>query len=72
MGTRGSPSRQRELAAGRLQPPHKCNLGSRKTATTEIIRDRPKLKTPEGEALFDGEIEVDESYFGGNRKGRRG
>jgi len=25
----------------------------------------------EGEALFDGEIEVDESYFGGNRKGRR-
>jgi transposase len=26
----------------------------------------------EGEALFDGEIEVDESYFGGNRKGRRG
>ena len=26
----------------------------------------------EGEALFDGEIEVDESYFGGNRKGGRG
>jgi transposase len=26
----------------------------------------------EGEALFDGKIEVDESYFGGNRKGRRG
>ena len=25
----------------------------------------------QGEALFDGEIEVDESYFGGNRKGRR-
>ncbi len=25
-----------------------------------------------GEALFDGEIEVDESCFGGNRKGRRG
>ena len=23
----------------------------------------------EGEALFDSEIEVDESYFGGNRKG---
>jgi hypothetical protein len=22
-----------------------------------------------GKALFDGEIEVDESYFGGNRKG---
>ena len=26
----------------------------------------------EGEAVFDGEIEVDESYVGGNRKGRRG
>ena len=26
----------------------------------------------EGEALFDGKIEVDESDFGGNRKGRRG
>jgi transposase len=26
----------------------------------------------EGEALFDGEIEVDECYFGGNRKERRG
>ena len=25
-----------------------------------------------GKALFDGEIKVDESYFGGNRKGRRG
>ena len=25
-----------------------------------------------GKLLFDGEIEVDESYFGGNRKGRRG
>ena len=26
----------------------------------------------EGEALFDGEIEVDESHFGVNSKGRRG
>jgi transposase len=26
----------------------------------------------EGEALFDGEIEIDGSYVGGNRKGRRG
>ena len=26
----------------------------------------------EGEALFDGEIEFDKSYFGGNRKGHRG
>ena len=26
----------------------------------------------EGKAVFDGEIEVDESYFGGKRKGKRG
>ena len=26
----------------------------------------------ESEAMFDGEIEVDESYFGGRRKGKRG
>ena len=26
----------------------------------------------ESEAMFGGEIEVDESYFGGNRKGKRG
>ena len=26
----------------------------------------------EGESLFGGEIEVDESYFGGKRKGKRG
>jgi transposase len=26
----------------------------------------------ENEAMFSGEIEVDESYFGGNRKGKRG
>ena len=26
----------------------------------------------ESEAMFGGEIEVDESYFGGRRKGRRG
>ena len=26
----------------------------------------------ENEAMFDGEIEVDESYFGGHRKGKRG
>ena len=25
-----------------------------------------------GEAMFGGEIEVDESYFGGKRKGKRG
>ena len=26
----------------------------------------------EGEEIFAGEIEVDESYFGGSRKGNRG
>ena len=26
----------------------------------------------ESEAMFGGEIEVDESYFGGRRKGQRG
>ena len=26
----------------------------------------------ESEAMFGGEIEVDESYFGGKRKGKRG
>ena len=26
----------------------------------------------DSEAMFEGEIEVDESYFGGNRKGKRG
>ena len=30
-----------------------------------------KLKS-ESEAMFGGEIEVDESYFGGRRKGKRG
>ena len=27
---------------------------------------------PESHEVFDGEIEVDESYFGGRRKGKRG
>jgi transposase len=27
---------------------------------------------PENESTFSGEIEVDESYFGGHRKGKRG
>ena len=31
----------------------------------------PELET-ESEAMFVGEIEVDESYFGGKRKGKRG
>ncbi len=35
----------------------------------EIIFEQLALETPE---LFGGEIEVDESYFGGTRKGKRG
>jgi transposase len=48
---------------------------NRKTAAYYFHRLREivalELKA-EGEALVDGEIEVDESFFGGNRKGRRG
>ncbi len=39
------------------------------TKLREIIAARLQAETAE---LFDGEIEVDESYFGGVRKGRRG
>jgi len=35
----------------------------------EIVALEPEV---EGEVLFDGEIEVDESHFGVNSKGRRG
>ena len=35
----------------------------------EIIAYEPEA---ENETLFEGEIEVDESYFGGRRKGKRG
>jgi transposase len=35
----------------------------------EVIFEQLALETPE---LFGGEIEVDESYFGGTRKGKRG
>ena len=48
---------------------------NRKTAAYYFYRLREIVALEleaEGEALFDGEIEVDESYFGGNRKGRRG
>ncbi len=34
----------------------------------EIIADRQAEDTP----FLDGEIEVDESYYGGRRKGKRG
>ena len=51
-----------------------CGL-NRKTAAYYFHRLREIVALEleaKGEALFDGEIEVDESYFGGNRKGRRG
>ncbi len=34
----------------------------------EVIADRLAEQTP----FIDGEVEVDESYFGGHRKGKRG
>lgn len=39
------------------------------SAFTEIIAYHLELESHE---YFDGEIEVDESYFGGRRKGKRG
>ena len=48
---------------------------NRKTAAFFFLRLREiialELKA-ESEAMFGGEIEVDESYFGGRRKGKRG
>ena len=48
---------------------------NRKTAAFFFLRLREiiasELET-ESEAMFGGEIEVDESYFGGKRKGKRG
>ena len=48
---------------------------NRKTAAFYFLRLREiiaiELET-ESEAMFGGEIEVDESYFGGRRKGKRG
>ncbi len=35
----------------------------------EVILERQAAETPE---VFSGEIEVDESYFGGKSKGKRG
>jgi len=37
-----------------------------------LIRRSILAGTPEGEELLRGEIEIDESYFGGKRKGKRG
>lgn len=48
---------------------------NRKTAAFYFHRLREIITLEleaESEALFGGEIEVDESYFGGRRKGRRG
>ncbi len=47
----------------------------RNTAACYFLRLREIIAyelEAEGEAMFGGEIEVDESYFGGKRKGKRG
>lgn len=53
-----------------------CLCGvNRKTAAFFYHRQREVIAhelEAESEAMFGGEIEVDESYFGGKRKGRRG
>ena len=57
------------LTAARL-----CSV-NRKTATYFFLRLREIIALEleaESEAMFGGEIEVDESYFGGKRKGMRG
>ena len=48
---------------------------NRKTAAFYFLRLREIISyelEAESEAMFGGEIEVDESYFGGRRKGKRG
>jgi transposase len=48
---------------------------NRKTSSYFFLRLREIIALElelESEAMFGGEIEVDESYFGGRRKGRRG
>ena len=48
---------------------------NRKTAACYFFRLRGIIAMEleaESEAMFGGEIEVDESYFGGKRKGKRG
>ena len=57
------------LTAARL-----CGV-NRKTSSYFFLRLREIIALElevESEAMFGGEIEVDESYFGGRRKGRRG
>ncbi len=51
-----------------------CNV-NHKTAASYFHRLRELIALEleaESQAMFDGEIEVDESYFGGKRKGQRG
>jgi len=36
------------------------------------LREKIALKQQQGREAFRGEIELDESYFGGHRKGKRG
>ena len=51
-----------------------CSV-NRKTAASFFLRLRAIIVLEleaESEAMFGGEIEVDESYFGGKRKGKRG
>jgi transposase len=46
---------------------------NRNTATRVYAEIRKRIAAAcEGEALLDGEVEADESYFGGHRKGKRG
>ena len=57
------------LTAARLCGVNRKTLGSFFLRLREIISLGLEL---ESEAMFDGEVEVDKSYFGGRRKGRRG
>ena len=57
-----------------LTAAHLCGV-NRKTSSYFFLRLRETIALElevESEAMFGGEIEVDESYFGGRRKGRRG
>ena len=50
-------------------------VGVRRTVGFCFHRLRAEIafeREAEGEAMFGGEIEVDERYFGGKRKGKRG
>ena len=57
------------LTAARLCVVNRKTSGSFFLRLLEIISLRLEL---ESEAMFDGEVEVDKSYFGGRRNRRRG